>query len=154
MIVAGIDVGGKNLHIVIEKDGQILEKAAGPTGIKKAEAVEQLYDEVLKKAGITRKDVERVIATGSSAKRVAFASGSIPDAAADARGVNQLVPSARTVIDVGAEEPGKKRLRRTPWQRRISMLSRIRPGKRSYTGWSGCQILLATPALAGNYSVR
>jgi len=104
MIVAGIDVGGKNLHIVIKKDGQVLEKAAGPTGIKKADAVEQLYDEVLKKAGITRKDVGRVMATGSSAKRVAFANGSIPDVTADARGVNKLVPSARTVIDVGAEE--------------------------------------------------
>jgi len=104
MIVAGIDVGGKNLHIVVQKDGQILGRASGPTGIEKAKAVEQLYDEVLKKAGITRKDVERVVATGSSAKRVAFANGSIPDAAADARGVNKLVPSARTVIDVGAEE--------------------------------------------------
>jgi predicted CoA-substrate-specific enzyme activase len=104
MIVAGIDVGGKNLHIVIKRDGQILGKAAGPTGIKKAEAVEQLYDEVLKKAGLTRKDVERVVATGSSAKRVTFANASIPDAAADARGVNKVVPSARTVIDVGAEE--------------------------------------------------
>jgi benzoyl-CoA reductase subunit D len=104
MIVAGIDVGGKNLHIVIKKDGQILGKAAGPTGIKKAEAVEQLYDEVLKKAGLTRKHVERVVATGSAAKRVAFASGSIPDAAADARGVIKLIPTARTIIDVGAEE--------------------------------------------------
>ena len=55
MIVAGIDVGGKNLHIVIKKDGQILGKIAGPTGIKKAEAVEQLYDEVLKKAGLDPK---------------------------------------------------------------------------------------------------
>jgi len=104
MIVAGIDVGGKNVHIVIKKDGQILGKAAGPTGIKKAEAVEQLYDEVLKKAGLSRNNVERVMATGSSAKRVAFANGFIPDAAADARGVNKLIPSARTVIDVGAEE--------------------------------------------------
>ncbi len=104
MIVAGIDVGGKNLHIVVEKDGEILGKAAGPTGIKKAEAVEELYDEVLKKVGLSRKDVERVVATGSSAKRVAFANGSVPDAAADARGVSKLIPSARTVIDVGAEE--------------------------------------------------
>jgi len=104
MIVAGIDVGGKNVHIVIKKDGQILGKATGPTGIKKAQAVEKVYDEVLKKVGLTRKDVERVVATGSSAKRVAFANDSIPDAAADARGVHKLVPSARTVIDVGAEE--------------------------------------------------
>jgi len=104
MIVAGIDVGSKNLHIIIKKDGQILGKIAGPTGIKKADAVEQLYDEVLKKAGLTRKDVERVVTTGSAAKRVAFANGSIPDVAADARGVIKQIPSARTIIDVGAEE--------------------------------------------------
>ncbi len=104
MIVAGIDVGGKNVHIVIKKDGQILGKVLGPSGIKKAESAEQLYDEVLKKVGITRKDVERVVATGSAAKRVAFANGAIHDAAADARGVIKLIPTARTVIDVGAEE--------------------------------------------------
>ena len=104
MIVAGIDVGGKNVHIVIKKDGQILEKGTGPTGIKKADAVEALYDQVLKKAGLARKDVERVVATGSAARRVAFANGFIPDAAADGRGVIKLVPSARTVINVGAEE--------------------------------------------------
>jgi len=104
MIVAGIDVGGKNVHIVIKEGNQILGKAAGPTGIKKAEAVEQLYDQVLKQAGLTRKDVERVVATGSAAKRVAFANGTISDAAADARGVAKIIPTARTVIDVGAEQ--------------------------------------------------
>jgi benzoyl-CoA reductase subunit D len=104
MIVAGIDVGGKNVHIVIKKDGQVLGKVTGPSGIKKAEAVEKLYDEALKKASLARKDIEQVVATGSAAKRVAFANGFIPDAAADARGVNKLIPSARTVIDVGAEE--------------------------------------------------
>ena len=104
MIVAGIDVGGKNVHIVIKKDGQILGKGAGPTGIKKAEAVEQLYDEILKKAGLKRKDVARVVATGSAAKRVVFASGFIPDVAADARSVIKQIPTARTIIDVGAEE--------------------------------------------------
>lgn len=104
MIVAGIDVGGKNLHIVILKDSEILAKGAGPTGIKKAEAAEKSYDEVLAQAGLKRGDVEQVVATGSAGKRAAFATGYIPDAAADARGVNRLVPSARTIIDVGAEE--------------------------------------------------
>ncbi len=104
MIVAGIDVGGKNVHIVIKKDGRILAKTAGPTGIKKAEAVELLYDEALKKAGVARKDIQRVIATGSAAQRVAFSDGVISDASADARAVIQLIPTARTVINVGAEE--------------------------------------------------
>ena len=104
MIVAGIDVGGKNVHAIIAKNGTILAKAEAPSGIKKAEAAEQLYEEVLKQAGLKREDVARVVATGSSGQRVTFADGVIPDAAADARGVIKLIPSARTVIDVGAEE--------------------------------------------------
>lgn len=104
MIVAGIDVGGKNVHLVIQGDSQVLGKGIAPTGIKKAEAVEALYDQVLKQAGLTRKDVERVVATGSAAKRVTFARGTINDISADARAVMKLFPSARTVIDVGAEE--------------------------------------------------
>ncbi len=104
MIVAGIDVGSQNVHIVIKKDGQILGKGTAPTGIKKAEAVEALYDQVLKQAGLTRKDVERVVATGSAAKRVAFANGTLPDITADSKGVMKRFPSARTIIDIGAEE--------------------------------------------------
>jgi len=104
MIFAGIDVGGKNIHIVITKNSTTLAKVGGPAGINKAEAAEKLYDEVLKRAGLKRGDVTRVVATGSSGSRVAFANGVIPDAAADARGVIQFIPSARTIIDVGGEE--------------------------------------------------
>lgn len=104
MIVAGIDVGGQNVHIVINKDGQILGKGVTPAGIKKAEAVEALYDRVLKQADISRKDMDRVVATGSAARRVSFANDFISDVAADARGASKLFPNARTIIDVGAEE--------------------------------------------------
>jgi predicted CoA-substrate-specific enzyme activase len=104
MISAGIDVGGKNVHIVITKNGTILTKMEGPTGINKAEAAEKLYAEALAQAKLKREDVSQVVATGSSGPRVTFANGVIPDAAADARGVIKLIPSARTIIDVGAEE--------------------------------------------------
>lgn len=104
MIAVGIDVGGKNAHVVILKDGEILAKGEAATGIQKAEAAEKLYEETLKKAGLKREDVGSVVATGSAGKRVSFADGVIPDAAADARGVSRLIPSAQTVIDVGAEE--------------------------------------------------
>jgi predicted CoA-substrate-specific enzyme activase len=104
MIVAGIDVGGKNAHVVILKDGEIAAQGEAATGIQKAVAAERLYKETLHKAGLKQEAVERVVATGSAGKRVAFADGVIADAAADARGVNRLFPSARTVIDVGAEE--------------------------------------------------
>ncbi|MEA3442407.1 MAG: acyl-CoA dehydratase activase [Chloroflexota bacterium] len=104
MIVAGIDIGGKNVHAVIMKDGTMLAKGAMPAGIKKAESAEQVYSEVIKKAGLKREDVERVVATGSAGDRAAFAQGVIADASADARGTHKLIPTARTIIDVGGEE--------------------------------------------------
>jgi len=104
VIFAGIDVGGKNLHAVIVNDGTLLAKAEAPSGIKKAEVVERLFDKMLKEAGLKFSDISRIVTTGSSGKRVSFANGYIPDAAADARGTIQLVPSVRTIIDVGAEE--------------------------------------------------
>jgi benzoyl-CoA reductase subunit D len=104
MIVAGIDVGGQNVHIVIKKDGRILEKGTAPTGIRKAEAVEGLYNHLLIQVGHSRNDIERVVATGSAAKRVSFANGFISDVTADAQGVFKLFPKARIIIDVGAEE--------------------------------------------------
>ncbi len=104
MICAGIDVGGKYVHAVITKNGDILAKAVAPSGMNKGAAAEQVYDEMLKQAGLKREDVTRVIATGGSGQRATFADGYVPDAVADARGVIRLVPSARTVIDVGAEE--------------------------------------------------
>ncbi|MCL5962507.1 MAG: acyl-CoA dehydratase activase [Chloroflexi bacterium] len=101
---SGVDVGGKNVHVVILEDGEIVAQASAAGGINKAEAAEQVYDEALKSIGITRNDVARVVATGSSGQRVRFADSYIPDAAADAKGTAKLIPSARTIIDVGAEE--------------------------------------------------
>lgn len=104
MIVAGIDVGGKNVHVVILKDGKIIAKSFAPTGINKAKAAESAYDDVLRNAGLTREDIQRIVATGSAARRATFADSVIPDAAADARGAIELIPSTRTLVDVGAEE--------------------------------------------------
>jgi predicted CoA-substrate-specific enzyme activase len=104
MAVAGIDVGGQNVHVVILSRGKIIAKARLATGISKAQAAEKAFDDALRQSQLTRQDIERTVATGSSGKRVAFASSVTTDAAADARGINKVIPSARTVIDVGGEE--------------------------------------------------
>jgi predicted CoA-substrate-specific enzyme activase len=104
MIVAGIDVGSKNIHLIILSNGKIRAKANTSIGLNKAQAAEQVYNNTLKQARLLSEEIEMVVATGSSAKRISFADSFIPDAAADARGTHQLMSSARTVIDVGAEE--------------------------------------------------
>ena len=56
MIVSGIDVGGENVRVVIMNNGEIVAKGESPTGIQKAEATEQLYEDVLKQAKLKRED--------------------------------------------------------------------------------------------------
>jgi predicted CoA-substrate-specific enzyme activase len=104
MIVAGIDMGSKNLHLIVLSYGKIIAKNKISVGMNKAQAAEQVYNDTLKLARLNQKEIESIIATGSAGKRVSFANGLIPDAAADARGINKLMSSVRTVIDIGAEE--------------------------------------------------
>jgi len=103
MIFAGIDVGSKNVHITIIKDGKIIIKEKTPAGIYKKESAEELFNSMLGKAGIQRKDLKRIIATGNRGENVSFAHGYIPDIAADAYCIHRLFPSVRTIIDIGAE---------------------------------------------------
>jgi predicted CoA-substrate-specific enzyme activase len=104
MISAGVDVGSKNLHLVIIQDGRMVTKARGPVGTNKAEAADALYNGALTAVGLTRGDVRQVVATGIFGRQVPFMKVYIPDVTAVAKGINALLPSVRTVIDVGAEE--------------------------------------------------
>lgn len=104
MSVAGIDVGGRNVHAVVLAAGEVVARARAAAGIDRARSARGVLDDVLVRAGLGMDRLERVVATGSGAGRAAFAHGAIPVGAACARGILSLVPSARTVIDVGGEE--------------------------------------------------
>ncbi len=104
MVTAGIDVGGKNVHLVIKNDHQMIAKGVAPAGMKKSEAVASLYENVLNEAGLSKKEVQCVVATGSSAKCVTFANHFLSEVMADAIGVFRRMPQGRTILDVGAEE--------------------------------------------------
>ena len=104
MIVAGIDVGAKNVHVVLIQDGQVLAKAAVPSGFDQEESAERGLQEAAKVAGINRGAVSAIAATGAGRKALSFAGQQPTEVAADGRGAASLRPGARTVIDVGADE--------------------------------------------------
>jgi len=103
-ITAGIDAGAKNTKVVILRDGQVIGRGTTLTGFDQAEAVEKAYVMALEAAGLSRDQVARVLATGAGRKTVPGVHGDVTEVTADARGAVTLMPSARTVIDVGAEE--------------------------------------------------
>jgi benzoyl-CoA reductase subunit D len=103
-ITAGIDAGAKNTKVVILQDGQVIGRGTNPTGFDQAVAVEKALAMALEAASLSRDQVARVLATGAGRKAVQGVNGEVTEVTADARGAVSLMPSARTVIDVGAEE--------------------------------------------------
>jgi benzoyl-CoA reductase subunit D len=101
---AGIDAGAKNTKVVILRDGEVIGRGTSPTGFDQVEAVEEALDKACADAGITREQIERILGTGAGRKNVLPAHASVTEVTADARGAISLMPSARTVVDVGAEE--------------------------------------------------
>ena len=104
MITAGIDVGAKTIKVVIVKDNNVVARAINPTGFEPLVTAEKTMDEAAKQAGISRKDINKTYATGAGRKNIPFANHNITEVTADAKGTNYLLPSVRTIVDIGAEE--------------------------------------------------
>ncbi|OGF58784.1 MAG: CoA activase [Candidatus Fischerbacteria bacterium RBG_13_37_8] len=104
MISAGIDLGAKTTKVVILADNKIVSQCLELTGIDQAQTAEKALSNALEKANLSRDAVNFIVATGVGRNAVSFANKEISDVAADARGIIYLLPDARTVIDIGAEE--------------------------------------------------
>lgn len=104
MITAGIDMGIQTIKVVIIKDDKVLARHKAFSGFEPTKAAEQAFEEALKIAKISKTDVEHVLATGSGMEMAPYANGTISMMSADAKAGVLLIPKARTIIDVGAEE--------------------------------------------------
>ena len=104
MITAGIDVGTQSVKVVILKDGEPPSQEQAFSGFEPTKAAEKAFEEALKKAKISRSDIKHITATGAGAEMAPYRDSTISMVGADARVGAYLFPSARTVIDIGAEE--------------------------------------------------
>jgi len=104
MITAGIDCGSKNTKIVLLKDSSILATASVLSGFDQEESAEQALNNALEKAGISREEIKHITATGAGMEAISFANDNVTTVTCNGRGTFFLFPSARTIIDIGAEE--------------------------------------------------
>jgi len=104
MPTAGVDVGAATAKTVIIADGKLLSHAVIPTGDSVARAAEKVTATALEQAGLSMSDLDYVISTGYGRNGVAFARKAVTEIICHARGVNFLIPSARTVIDIGGQD--------------------------------------------------
>jgi benzoyl-CoA reductase subunit D len=104
MLTAGIDMGTQRVKVVILKDNQILSRNQNFSGFEPTKAAEQAFEEALQNAKLSREDIQHVTATGAGVEMTPFSDSTISMMGADARAGAYFFSSARTVIDVGAEE--------------------------------------------------
>jgi predicted CoA-substrate-specific enzyme activase len=99
----GIDVGSSATKGVVTDNGAVVASHAISSGFDYRAAARRLRDELLDRAGLTKADVERVVATGLGSGSVDFADIEVADIRCCARGVARSLPTARTVIDIQAQ---------------------------------------------------
>ena len=104
MITAGIDIGSKDVKVLLLKDGNVLAREKAPGGFEQADVTVRVLERAIDKAGISKKDIERTGVTGSGKKYAPPHEKEITEIGAAAKGASFVVPSAGTVIDSGAED--------------------------------------------------
>ena len=104
MPVAGMDIGAGTAKAVILENEEITGSAIIPVSGDINKAIEGVLAKALEKAGISRQDLEYVVATGWGRNAVTFADNTTTEIICHAGGVHYLIPQARTIVDIGAQD--------------------------------------------------
>jgi predicted CoA-substrate-specific enzyme activase len=99
--VLGIDIGSASSKGISLNDQRIRESFECLSGGDFKLTAEKIRKALLSQTGISEKEISRTVATGYGSQMVTFADEVKPDIVCIAKGVSSLLPSARTVIDVG-----------------------------------------------------
>jgi predicted CoA-substrate-specific enzyme activase len=76
----------------------------GPSTTNPRATARECYERVLQDAGLQDDDVAYIVGTGYGRAKVSFAHENISELSAHGRGAKTLLPSARTVIDIGGQD--------------------------------------------------
>ena len=101
LMVLGIDIGSARAKGIALGDQGPLRSFECPSGADYKLTADKIRDKLLSQIGEAARPVDRTVATGYGSKMVPFADEIKSDILCHARGVSSLLPSARTVIDVG-----------------------------------------------------
>jgi predicted CoA-substrate-specific enzyme activase len=100
----GLDIGSTTSKCLLLLEGGRSVSAVRASSRNPSACAAELFDEVLGLAGIGASGVARVVATGYGREMVAFAQDRVSELSCHGRGAHHLLPSVRTVIDVGGQD--------------------------------------------------
>lgn len=110
MYTMGVDVGSASSKVVILEDGsrivaaEVVQVGTGTSGPQRV--LEAAYE----KTGLKLEDMDKVVATGYGRFSFSEADKQISEISCHAKGIYHLVPTARTIIDIGGQDAKAIRL--------------------------------------------
>jgi len=100
----GIDIGSASSKVVIIDDTKtIVANAVVPGGAGTTGTV-RVLDEIFLKSGLGWEDIDRTVATGYGRMGFKEADNQISEITCHALGVHYMLPSVRTIIDIGGQD--------------------------------------------------
>jgi predicted CoA-substrate-specific enzyme activase len=99
----GIDVGSAYCKGVITSDFELVASHVIISGANYRTSADIIRAELIRKNGLRESDIADTVATGCGADNVYFTTRKASDIVCTARGINNVLPQVRTVIDVGSQ---------------------------------------------------
>ncbi len=104
MYTMGVDVGSASSKVVILEDGnrtvvaKVVQLGTGSSG------PQRVLEEALTESGLKMEDMAKVVATGYGRFSFNQADRQVSEISCHAKGIFHLVPTARTIIDIGGQD--------------------------------------------------
>jgi len=100
---AGIDVGSTMTKTVILNKG-IIASIIGPTGPEQRRLANKVMEEALNRAALSFQAITYIVSTGYGRINVPFADKQFTEITCHAKGIVNLFPKAKTIIDIGGQD--------------------------------------------------
>jgi predicted CoA-substrate-specific enzyme activase len=104
MFVCGLDIGAATTKAVILNQGKMVSYSVLPTGQSVNVATTRVLEEATRQLGLGMKDFSRVVTTGYGRHAIPFPHRAVSEIICHAKGASFLLPSVRTVIDIGGQD--------------------------------------------------
>ncbi|SHK22884.1 acyl-CoA dehydratase activase [Paramaledivibacter caminithermalis] len=105
MITVGIDIGSLSTKSAILNDKkEILAYDVVFTGGNNRQSAEITFNNVLKKAGLNKSEIDLVVTTGYGRENVPFSDKHVSEITCHAKGIHLLKPHIRTILDIGGQD--------------------------------------------------
>lgn len=104
-LAVGIDSGSTSTNaVVMDQNRKILSKVIIRTGPKAGDSAARAYEDVIRRAGVKKEDIDVVVATGYGRDNIAFADRKVTEISCHALGAHYFYPEVKTLLDIGGQD--------------------------------------------------